>query len=367
MSAITTGPPSLEADYCRSRQESFRGLLRDLKLDAAVLTHRHYVYWVTGYWHVPTLTPTAVFIPIEGPVVLVAHGDVAAKAADEIISYCPHKLCTLVENMDAVATSELRPYLQGLSRIGTDGIARPWLNDSTTWIDITTEYQFIRRKKYPDEVKALRHAVIAAEASYTKVREILKPGVCEMEMFASMQAASTLAAGEALSGWGNDFQIGTAGGAPRSREAEAGELAIFDVGVGVRGYRSDVCRTFAVNGLPDERQQEAHRRIVTALEKVESSLRPGLRCKDLFETMHAYLDGWKGYSFFHHLGHGIGLDGHEVPRLNPHWNDILEVGDVVAVEPALYGESLRGGIRLEQDFLVTESTVDRLSNFPLDL
>jgi len=71
--------------------------------------------------------------------------------------------------------------------------------------------------------------------------------------------------------------------------------------------------------------------------------------------------------FPHHLGHGIGLDAHEVPRLNPEWDDTLQVGDVIAIEPALYATELRSGIRLEQNYLITESGAERLSVFPLDL
>lgn len=368
MGSTHTEPPSLQVGYCRDRQESLRGMLRDMKLDAALLTHRHYVYWVTGYWHPLALTPVVVFVPRDGPVALVTHSkELPETAAEEVIIYRPHKLCTLIENLNVAVTSQLRPKLQGMRQVGTDGVAFPWLNDLTNWIDLTTEFQMLRRKKYPDEVDTICYSIVATEAAYAKAREIMQPGVSEIDLFASMHAAATLAAGEPLSGWGNDFQSGTAGGLPRRRNAVAGELAILDIGVGVRGYRSDLCRTFAVSGSPGDLQQEAQQRIVAALEMIEHTMRPGLNCSELFATMLEYLDGWKGYSFFHHLGHGIGLDGHEVPRLNPHWNDTFQVGDLVAVEPGLYGEPLRGGVRLEQDYLVTESGTRRLSNFPLDL
>ena len=99
----------------------------------------------------------------------------------------------------------------------------------------------------------------------------------------------------------------------------------------------------------------------------ETLLKPGQSCREMFEIVHRELNGWNGYEFFHHAGHGIGLDAHEVPRINPGWNDTFEVGDVVAFEPGLYGEALRAAIRLENNYLITEDGHRQLSHFPLDL
>jgi Xaa-Pro aminopeptidase len=69
------------------------------------------------------------------------------------------------------------------------------------------------------------------------------------------------------------------------------------------------------------------------------------------------------------LGHGIGLFPHEGPHLNPslEWDDLFEEGDVFTVEPGLYTPAMRAGIRLENDYLVTATGVELLSNFPLEL
>ena len=87
----------------------------------------------------------------------------------------------------------------------------------------------------------------------------------------------------------------------------------------------------------------------------------------MYEEVAAKLDGYRGWSFPHHLGHGIGLSTHESPRLNPDWDDIFQEGDVFTIEPGLYGEGLRGGVRLEENYVVTASGITRLSSFPLDL
>ncbi|MCF6311057.1 MAG: Xaa-Pro peptidase family protein [Verrucomicrobiales bacterium] len=361
-------PPQLSSASSRQRQARLQAYMLEKNLDAVLFTHRHYVYWLSAYWHEQILTPCATLFLADGTCILVTHSDQAdALAADEILSYEPQKLCTLVENLDAALCLPLIPYLEKLNRIGVAGNARPWLAKKLEWVDITLDFQYLRRKKDGDEIDAIRHTIQAADAVYTKAKEILQPGISEIELYAQLQATAIEAAGDLLSGWGNDFQSGTPGGLARQRAAQAGELLPFDIGVGVRGYRSDLCRTFSVDGQPTDLQQAAHQRVVEMLEHIEARLQPGLSCRTLFEHIQSQLDGWKGYQFKHHLGHGIGLDPHEVPRLNPCYDDTLQPGDLIAIEPGIYGDELKAGIRLEQNYLITDSGYERLSNFPLDL
>lgn len=360
--------PILDPELCRSRQENLHQLLTKQKLDSVLLTNRNYVHAITGYWHEQPLTQVAALIPRDGKTILFAPGkSLTAPAADEHISYEPQELCTLVENIPGRLAKSISPYLQAVDRVGVSGEMLPGLHSEANWIDITTEYQLLRRFKYPDEVEMLRFAIRATEATYEEARRVLKPGLSELALFGAMHAAAVEAIGEPLSAWGNDFRSGEPGGFPRARGAENEEIAVLDIGVGYRGYRSDLCRGFAVNRQPTEEQISAHRRLADMHTEFEQYLRPGLDCRSLFEEVHAKLEGWNGYTFSHHLGHGIGLDAHEYPHLNPHWDDTLQEGDVIAVEPGLYGENLRAGIRLEQDYLITDSGCERLSQYPLDL
>lgn len=365
---MSSSPPLLDPQSCRSRQDAIGSLLEEQQLNAALFLNRNYVHALTGYWHKQPLTPIAVLISLNGKTILAAPGEnLNVPAADEHLSYQPQELCTLVENIPARLSGAISQALEPYKRIGTTGGVPTALAQSAEWVDITTEYQNLRRRKYPDEVEVLRYAIQATEVAYTEARNILTPGLSELSLYASMRSAAINAVGEPLSAWGNDFRSGEPGGFPRQRPAAAGEIAVLDIGVGVRGYRSDLCRSFAVDRKPTDLQLKAHARVLKALDHAEMNIRPGASCKKLFEEIHTQLDGWNGYSFYHHLGHAIGLDAHETPRLNPYWDDTFQVGDVVAVEPGLYGDDLRAGLRLEQNFLVTETGVERLSNFPLDL
>jgi len=360
--------PVLDPTLCRARQKRLQDWLSAEDLEAALLVGRNYVHALTGYWHEQILTPAAVLVETSGLATVVAPSDsLDLPAADRHVPYQPLRLGTQVENIESEMSAAIAPLLRNFSRVGGNLLVGALLCDSANWVDISAGYQYLRRKKDPDEVGFLRLAIRGAEAAYAETRRILKPGLTELELYASMQAAAIREVGDPLSGWGNDFQIGALGSYPRRKPAEAGGLAILDVGVGVRGYRSDLCRTFSVDGSISEEQAAANEFLVGVLSRVEEALKPGCSCHGLFEEARETLDGWNGYSFKHHLGHGIGLDPHEVPRLNPEWDDVLQPGDCVAIEPGLYGPALREGMRLEHNYLITETGFERLSSFPLDL
>lgn len=369
--------PALDPDSCVRRRERLATLVDSQSLDAALITNRGFVHALTGYWHRQPLTPVGLVLharsgAAQGNATLIVPENDRARATqdalvDNILTYTAITGATLGESLDASLMYAADPALGSATRIGVCGSAPVATRPDRSMHDIAAAYQRIRRAKDADELALLRAAIRAAEATYVVARRSLEPGVLETELHAAMLAEATGCIGEALSGWGNDFQSGSIDGTPRRRPIESGELAIFDIGVGVRGYRSDLCRTFSVGGVATDEQRKAHAHIVDTLTWLEDRMGPGVTCSSLFAEAHERLQGWNGCVFPHHLGHGIGLDAHEVPRLNPAWDDVLAVGDVIAVEPGVYAPTLRAGIRLEHNYVVTEDGVERLSRFPLDL
>jgi Xaa-Pro aminopeptidase len=258
----------------------------------------------------------------------------------------------------------------GAKRIGVEfsGVTRHWpLPADVELVDVEPTLYRLRRRKDPDELAMLRRAIAATGVMYQRAREIIRPGIAELEVFSELQAAAIQTLGEPTTATGNDYQCGSRGGPPRAgRLAEAGELYILDLGPAYRGYFADNCRTIAVTE-PDTRQLEAWRWLERALRLVEQTAKPGVSARELFHAVQQLLDQSPVGVFNHHLGHGIGLFPHEAPHLNPNWDDRFEPGDVFTAEPGLYAPDLRAGIRLENDYLITETGVERLSDFPLDL
>ena len=366
---MTTTPSScsLTLEGCTRRQARLRDALAAAELDAALLTNPNHVFYFTNYW-AREVFPRALLVPTGGPAILFQMcPGLGHVCADERVEFEGDRLGTLVDDPRHPMFEAARGRLRAAKRVGADGAAVPWILADRTVVDLGHALRAMRRHKDADEVAVIRRAIAGCEAAYRCARDMLAPGVTEVQMFAAMQAAAVNAVGEPIGEFGNDFQAGGGGGSPRDRELERGEIAIYDLGVVVRGCYSDNCRSFVVGGEPSDAQLDAHARVLEALEHVEATVRPGVSCRELYAAVHEMIDGHRGLSFPHHLGHGFGLQPHESPRLNPHWDDVFEVGDTFTAEPGLYGEELRGGLRLEQDYLVTDTGVERLTQFALDL
>lgn len=362
-------PPSLDPELCRVRQDRLRAVLSEKKLDGAVFFDRHYVHALTGYWHAQPLTPTALLLRTDGDATVFTHEESPdAPAADQVLAYVPNYLFTFRENLPACLTEVMNPLLQKVSSLGVDHQTPAALIEGPDCQEITFDYQYLRRLKDQDEIALLVFSIECAAQAYKEAKRIIEPGLSEVSLMAAMHEAATNAAGEILSGWGQDFRSGVPGGAARRRAVEDGEIYILDVGVGIRGYRCDLCRAYAVGGTLSDEQFAAYEKIREVITLGESYFRSGVSCRDMFGAVEAELNGWNGYSFAHHAGHGIGLDAHEVPRINPQWDDTFAVGDVVAFEPGLYGDVLKGGIRLENNYQITDEGFINLSRrIPMEL
>ena len=118
---------------------------------------------------------------------------------------------------------------------------------------------------------------------------------------------------------------------------------------------------------PSEDQQRAWQVVADVLTMIESDARPGVSCRRLYDLAHRQLNAHPPWTFNHHLGHGVGLAPHEGPHLNPRWDDILAEGDFIAVEPGVYHETLRAGVRLEQNFVISARGAQLVTDWPLSL
>lgn len=351
--------PQLDLDLCRQRQQRLRRILADEEIDRAILSKPENVQYFTCF-RPHHLMHAAVCIDDENCLLVAPNEEPARHAASNVITFEAQWRCTLRQEQETAIISAIRKADCNSGKIAVDrpDPGRP---------DIESEILKLRRRKDPDEVTMIRHAISGAEAMYARAKEIIEPGINELQVFNELQAAAVTAIGEPLTGTGNDYQANSPGGPPRNRNAEDGELYILDLGPAYRGYFADNCRTFAVNGRPTDEQLKAREVIQSVLDHVRAAVKPGVSCAQLFNDCKAMLDEYEQDSFFHHLGHGIGLYPHEAPHLNPAWDDTFAEGDVFTAEPGLYTETLRAGIRLEENYVVTADGVEQLTKFPTEL
>jgi Xaa-Pro aminopeptidase len=153
---------------------------------------------------------------------------------------------------------------------------------------------------------------------------------------------------------------------PGEREIGHGELVVFDMGAAIDGYCSDGTRTFAT-GDPGEEAIEVYEVVRRAQLASLEAIRAGVKGEDVDKVAREVIDAaGHGDRFGHGLGHGVGLELHEGPRLSLRSDDVLAPGEVVTVEPGIY---LPGnlGVRIEDLVVVTEDGLRNLSSLPKEL
>lgn len=223
----------------------------------------------------------------------------------------------------------------------------------------------LRVVKSPEEVALVRRAQDIADAAFAQVRPQIRAGVRELDIALELEWAMRRAGAESA------FEIivasGPNGAKPHGvaseRVIEDGELVTVDMGARVSGYHSDMTRTVAVGEVSGELRR-LYDAVLEAQQAAVQAVKPGVPAAELDKLARDLLtERGLGEYFSHSLGHGVGLDIHEGPRLTKDSKDVLEAGMIVTIEPGVYVPGL-GGVRIEELVLVTPGGHEVLSHSP---
>lgn len=227
----------------------------------------------------------------------------------------------------------------------------------------------LRMVKTPDEIEILKQAAKIADDAFAYICTFIKPGVTELEvsneleMFMRKQGATS-----------SSFDIivasGERGALPHGvasdKIIQSGELVTLDFGALYNGYISDITRTVAV-GEPSDKMKEIYEVTLAAQQLALEKIKPGMTGIEADAIARDYIKS-KGYgdAFGHSTGHGIGLEVHEGPGLSFRSETVLVPNMAVTVEPGIYLPGI-GGVRIEDDIMITEDGNVRLTHSPKEL
>ena len=226
----------------------------------------------------------------------------------------------------------------------------------------------LRRVKDAEELATIAEASKLADAAWTWALERGLAGRPERDVARGTEARIRELGGDpsfpAIVAAGPNGALPHA--EPGEREIGRGELVVFDMGAKLDGYCSDGTRTFAT-GDPGEEASAVYEVVRQAQQAALEAIRAGVKGEDIDTAARTLIDeAGYGERFGHALGHGVGLEVHEGPRLSQRSDDVLAPGEVVTVEPGVY---LPGnlGVRIEYFVVVEEGGLRNLSSLPKEL
>jgi Xaa-Pro dipeptidase len=260
------------------------------------------------------------------------------------------------------------------TRIGFDAMeAEDYLRISGqlagSMMPISQHIWTLRMVKDESEIEKIRRACEISSKCMELASELLGEGLTEYEVKSEILREML-----SLGGDGPAFDPIVASGpnsskphgAYKNRMIERGDVVVIDLGVIYEGYCSDITRTFYLGSGSNE-VSRVHQAVLEAKRRAEGLIRIGVKVSDIYNAAHEVLAlvGYADY-FLHALGHGIGIEIHEPPRLFRDSKEILTEGMMITVEPGVYIPK-RFGVRIEDTILVRRDGIEKLTSAPYEL
>jgi Xaa-Pro aminopeptidase len=296
---------------------------------------------------------------------------------EQVRAQCPEwELVQVFRDFETQMLNVLRDLgLGGLSvgfeagHVSVDQLHR-WEQALRAHVRLTSTTQMVegmRMSKDQGELQAMKRAVSLADEALAHVYGWMQPGMTERQV--AWELESTMRMRDAT---GVSFEVIVASGPngalphrrPTDRVIQTGEPVVMDLGCVVDGYCSDVTRTVCLGEPNDDEYLKIWNLVLQAQERAEAGLKAGIAGVDGDKLARdVIIQAGYGDFFGHGLGHGVGLDIHEMPRLSLTYSGLIPSRAVVTVEPGIY-VSEWGGVRIEDMVLVEENGVEVLTGAP---
>lgn len=284
-----------------------------------------------------------------------------------VYSYAsPQTLMGFVDEQASKLGIKKMGFEQNLTYSEVEGL-KETLN-SIEWFAAKNHIPELRKIKSPDEIEKIKQACKLADACLAHVSRVIQVGVTEydinleVEFFYRRSGAELAFDPIVVSGPNSAKPHGSAS----ERKLQSGDFFTIDCGGRLNGYNSDITRTWVI-GDATARHEEIYNQVLKAEEECCKALevgKTGIEIDTLARDILAEKD--LAQYFGHGLGHGLGLDVHDPGGLSQRSKDTMQAGMVMTVEPGVYIEGF-GGVRIEDDVLVTDSGPDILTHYPKEL
>ncbi|MFX0113363.1 MAG: M24 family metallopeptidase [Candidatus Hodarchaeota archaeon] len=385
--------PKLTAEVFKTRIDHVRDYLEENKANFGLFFNAKTIYYLTGFWHIPTERPIAFLIPREEepfaflPQLEVTHWEHDVSWITEIESYfeypdTKHPMKILVE--------VLEKHIRGEKHIGADSKGAPgyWGYEGPLLSDLLPDWKFLDLKsliptmrilKEPLEIEFIKISAKWGARAHKILQDESKVGKTEWEIAtaAIMTASKELLAampGTPTSIWaasaGFRGQIGADSALPHATFSNAviskGDILVTGASADICHYHSELERTM-IAGEPTEKQKRYFQAMLDAQSAAIAAIRPGNTCANVDKaSAGSFKESGFSSLVLHHTGHGIGLEGHEPPFLDRGLETLLKPGMVLTVEPGIY-EIGFGGFRHSDTVLVTEDGNEVLTKYPREI
>ncbi len=356
------------ADHRGDRQTALRRALVELGLEGLLVTHGPNIRYLTGFSGsagILLLTGQRTTLLTDFRYAEQAPAE-AGDAADVVVerSNLWERLRRLLEPGPALRIGIER------DRLTVRDADRLMKLEVVEAVPTSEVVEGLRAVKDAGEVEAIAAAATLAQEALAEILPTVKPGQTELDIAARLELALRVRGSE----W-HPFETIVASG-PRSalpharasdRPVGRGEWLLIDFGARLSGYCSDLTRTVLVGGRVDQRQREIYDIVALAQRTAIAGLAPGLSGREGDALARDVIEAaGHGDAFGHSLGHGLGLEVHEGPRLSRTASEPLPAGAVVTVEPGIYLQGW-GGVRLEDDIHLTATGARCLSDCRTEL
>ena len=246
---------------------------------------------------------------------------------------------------------------------------RSAVGEESSWMPLSQRPEKLREIKTAAEAECIRQACRITSEAFRKLLPEIHEGMTEKQLairldFLQLELGAQCNSFDTICASGENGSLPHA--IPGERKVRRGDMITFDFGCKVGGYCSDMTRTVAL-GEPSAQMRHVYDTVLEAQRLGREALAPGKNCCDIDKVVRDYIDS-QGYAgrFGHGLGHAVGIDIHENPRLSMTCRDIVRPGHVLTVEPGVYLPGV-GGVRIEDTWLVTETGNEPLTTAPKEL